>query len=609
RNLTGQTVLDDSLEQAFRISLEQSRYVNVLSDLKVRNTLARMERDPETTVVDREVGTEVAQRDGARLLILPTVAEVGGRVRFSAEIVDPVTQRTLAVEARDGKGLESALPSIDAVTAALRDSMGETLTAIQKDSAPLPQVTTSSLDALRAYARGQQAFGSSRYRQAEGLYARAVEFDPDFALAYIGLMRAARAQTDVARGMDGLAKAMARRDRLPARDRLYLDAWNAEVKTPEKSLEKWQQLAELYPDYFPAYANIGYTLLGRNRYAEALKYAQRAATPQSEFAALSSVLVGQLRLALGDEVGASQAFSTARDGGVANAVIGQASSLASRRDFAGAWKAWPEETALAFAYFDRASILVDQGRWTEAITEMHRQLERAAPDSLRRDVGTVTLATIEWSSGDAVAAGSRLRSVADRLLERATDRSTPRSDVNDASYAVLMGALLAQRMGDAQFATGVLRRLRDLEQIGTDTPLGKLYTTVRANQSRLAGDSHQAVAMLEPLLDGTEPVQTHSVLLAAYRALGEDEKALAQAQWLSTHRGRAYVELGCGRCQQALNVYDSVASNIESAELQASAANAADARASILTLQSMWPADRMPDHLRRRTEVVLATFN
>ena len=42
RNLTGQSVLDDSLEQAFRISLEQSRYVNVLSDLKARDTLTRM---------------------------------------------------------------------------------------------------------------------------------------------------------------------------------------------------------------------------------------------------------------------------------------------------------------------------------------------------------------------------------------------------------------------------------------------------------------------------------------------------------------------------------------------------------------------------------------
>ena len=97
RNLTGQNVLDDSLEQAFRISLEQSRYVNVLSDLKARDTLERMQRKPDTAL-DRAVASEIALRDGARAVILPTVAEVGGRVRISAEVIDPHTQTTVYAE-------------------------------------------------------------------------------------------------------------------------------------------------------------------------------------------------------------------------------------------------------------------------------------------------------------------------------------------------------------------------------------------------------------------------------------------------------------------------------------------------------------------------------
>ncbi|HSX65030.1 MAG TPA: putative peptide modification system cyclase, partial [Pseudoxanthomonas sp.] len=90
RNLTGQSVLDDSLSQAFRISLEQSRYVNVLSDMKARDTLARMQRQPGTPL-DRAIASEIALRDGARAVILPTVSEVGGRVRVSAEVIDPHT--------------------------------------------------------------------------------------------------------------------------------------------------------------------------------------------------------------------------------------------------------------------------------------------------------------------------------------------------------------------------------------------------------------------------------------------------------------------------------------------------------------------------------------
>lgn len=98
RNLTGNTVLDNSLEQALRISLEQSRYVNVLSDMKMRDTVTRMKRDPDRVVVDRAIASEIAIRDGASAVILPTVAEIGGKLRLSVELVDPRTQTTVYSE-------------------------------------------------------------------------------------------------------------------------------------------------------------------------------------------------------------------------------------------------------------------------------------------------------------------------------------------------------------------------------------------------------------------------------------------------------------------------------------------------------------------------------
>ena len=100
KNLTGETVFDDSLQTAFRIGLEQSRYINVLSDLKVRDTIKLMQRDPEQTRVDRATGAEVAIREGARALILPTIAEIGGRVRVTAEVIDPKSQATVYSEIR-----------------------------------------------------------------------------------------------------------------------------------------------------------------------------------------------------------------------------------------------------------------------------------------------------------------------------------------------------------------------------------------------------------------------------------------------------------------------------------------------------------------------------
>lgn len=98
KNLTGQPVFDESLQAAFRIGLEQSRYVNVVPELQVNAALQRMERDPAATTVDRATGSEIALREGARALVLPTIAEVGGRVRLTAEIIDPHTQASVYSE-------------------------------------------------------------------------------------------------------------------------------------------------------------------------------------------------------------------------------------------------------------------------------------------------------------------------------------------------------------------------------------------------------------------------------------------------------------------------------------------------------------------------------
>src|SRR5690606_40364413 len=90
-----------------------------------------MRRSPDTTL-DRTIASEIALRDGARAVILPTVAEVGGRVRVSAEVIDPHTQTTVYAESADGSGAPSTLRSIDKVTTALREKLGEAVESIQQ---------------------------------------------------------------------------------------------------------------------------------------------------------------------------------------------------------------------------------------------------------------------------------------------------------------------------------------------------------------------------------------------------------------------------------------------------------------------------------------------
>ena len=215
-------------------------------------------------------------------MILPTVAEVGGRVRVSAEVIDPRTQTTVYAESADGSGVDSTLASIDEVTAALaRASSAKRCKSIEQDSAPLPQVTTTNLDALRAYALGQKAYGQGNYVDALQFYERATELDPQFALAWIGQVRVRNAQGDASAAMTPLRQAQALRDRLAQREKLYLDAWAAKFDAPATAPGKWREAARLYPDFWPAQANASHDLYVDNRFEEALPFGRASLAPQN----------------------------------------------------------------------------------------------------------------------------------------------------------------------------------------------------------------------------------------------------------------------------------------------------------------------------------------
>lgn len=607
RNLTGEKVLDDSLEQAFRISLEQSRYVNVLSDMKARDTLARMQRKPGT-LMDRAVASEIALRDGVRAVILPTVSEVGGRVRFSAEIIDPHTQTTVYAESADGVGVGSTLDSIDKVTVSLRGKLGEALASIEKDSVPLPQVTTKNLDALRAYALGQKAFGSSNYQDAQSYYQRAVQLDDRFALAYLGLLRAYNALNDLSGGLLYLRKAAQLRDYLPARDQLYLEAWIAQVDAPGEVLEKWRRMANLYPDYFPASANAGYASHEQNRFAEGVPFARRAAAAQYEFQALAWDLLGQLELGLGNFAVAEQAFLKAGAPQGSSAAMRLASTLAARGRFSDAERAWSRGDPLASGSFVTVSIYLDQGRQLEARKQLDGLQQTLPPGTARARALLVPTATVEWMEGNEESARETLANAVNASLAAALV-SRANAEVFNDMYVALVAAIMAQRMGDSGPATRVLKVLRENSLVDQFAPVADMLAVLEANDLRLAGRSAEAVASLEQIIDGNEPFQSHQALLEAYIVEEKFDEALAQVRWLTKHRGWAYSELGNGWCQQALNVVDTTLAHLQAAEIFVAMNNGEDARKSLQAFDSRWATATLPNHLRVRRAAVVATFN
>ncbi|MCR6685955.1 putative peptide modification system cyclase [Pseudoxanthomonas sp.] len=560
RNLTGQTVLDESLEQAFRISLEQSRYVNVLSDLKVQQTLEQMRLDPQSAMLDRAVASQVAARTGARAVVLPAVNEVDNELQFSVEIVDPVTQTTIYSERASGKGLASVLGSIDKVSRQLRGNLGEAVASVQQSSIPLPQATTGNLEALRAYALAEEAMAKRSWEEARGLFESAVRLDPEFARAHLGLASIAWASGDTADASRHVANAVRVREKLTARDQLQVDAWQAEISPDGGSLSQWLTMAKLYPDHYPAQSNASWYLLAENRFEEALAHAQQGSAPQAPKRTYTLVHVARALTALGRAKEALEALEQAELAGRAPMAGARAEALIlqGRPEQAAALleAVKPEDGLPMWLNAQRGLVAValdgDDGARAKRLALRMREMASSLPAPYPRHF-TLNDLIVRSATGEAIPMES-LAAIEREARKALMDAGSPARYEEVFRYAVL--AYLAQRSGQVALASRCLDWLEPEALRMRNRQVDKIVTLVRANQLRLDGRVADGVELLKPQLDGTELVQARVVMRELARDGGDLSGIAEQERWLHEHHGQALAEVVAEQVLQPLNLVD-----------------------------------------------------
>jgi len=545
RNLTGDARLDESLEQAFRISLEQSNYVNVLSDLKVRETLGRMQKRSDAQV-DRAVGSEIALRDGARALLLPTVAEVGGRLRVSAEVIDPRTQTTVYAVSSDGKGIESALGSIDTVTDQLREKLGEALQNVEKTSVPLPNVATPSLEALKAFAVARNVVYTTRDReQALGLYRRALQLDPQFALAHADMAQLLAGLGEVGAAADEWRKALGIPGRLSPQEKQRIELMLLQHTPPEAYFSKVDEYLALYPDDSQVISRSGTNIWHQRndlRGAEArFRLATKPAYPNQ-----GSIQYSLGIMALGQEryAEAEAAFRKAREWGFTGAGEYYARLHDARGAHAESDRVYAQSTRGKRGWSGEAGVStwIDRGdlaRARQAAVSWRQGAEREADplDSLRARAAVATVAVFARDPG-AIADARGLLAAAEGNAQ-AADAIYPPASSELQLYAGLLGAYA----GDARMVASALANVQGNQAVRDFPTVAQLQQVVMAEQERLAGNPQAAVARLSPLVrQETALVAAHWALMRAERDAGNSSAAAAQARWLATHRGRVFVE-------------------------------------------------------------------
>ena len=541
RNLTGDPRLDESLEQAFRISLEQSRYVNVLSDLKVRETMQRMQR-PDDAKVDRASGSEIALRDGARALLLPTVAEVGGRLRVSAEVVDPRTQTTVYAVSADGKGIDSALASIDDVTDQLREKLGEAMQNVQKTSVPLPNVATPSLDALKAFALAR-AHAKVDAKQALALYRRALQLDPQFALAHADMARLHASQGEVALARAGWRQALTIPQRLSPQEMFATELMLMQYGAPGPYFRKAREYLLLYPDDYSVISRLAtgqWHQYNDFRAAEAL--VRRALKPQNERFARAHYSLGIYLLGQERYDAALSEFRAARQAGFTAAASYYARALYIRGQHAEADKIHGVGSGDGLQGDEAVANAIDRGQWPEALKAVRAMVVQAdaAGEPLLSLSARAGVATVAVVSGQADAV-RRLQE-----LQAAIEKTGAQVDADFPAYSTelrLYAGLLAAYRGDAAGIETALRRTEGSAIIRDYPTVAQMQQVLLAERERLAGRPQAAVTRLSALARrDTALVSVHWALLRAARAAGDDTQASAEQQWLATHRGRIFTE-------------------------------------------------------------------
>src|SRR6202049_2608795 len=275
-NTTGDSVFDDTMKQALGVSLQQSPYLNVLSDDKVVATLRMMTQPPNTRLTP-DVARELCQRANSKAYIGGSIANIGSQYVIGLKAVNCLSGDVLAQEQATATGQEKALDALGADATKLRAQLGESLASVQKFDAPLPQETTSSLEALKAESLGTKAEYEKGPAAALPFFWRAIELDPNFASAIegVGIMYSNLGQSD--RANEYLNKAFNLRDRASEREKLHITAQYYLNVTGEldKAAETYREWEESYPRYFVAPGNFGNLYAIEGRYEPAVEKTQK----------------------------------------------------------------------------------------------------------------------------------------------------------------------------------------------------------------------------------------------------------------------------------------------------------------------------------------------
>jgi tetratricopeptide (TPR) repeat protein len=486
-NKTGDAVFDDALKQALSVQLGQSPFLNILSDRRVEETLRLMGR-PSTGRITRDVARELCIRTGSKAIVLGSISNLGGQYVIGLNTVGCNSGDTLATEQEQTDAKQDVLKALSTAASALRGKLGESLATIQKFDVPV-EATTPSLEALKAYSMGITTGRTKGDAEAIPFMKRAIELDPNFAMAYVGLgvEYANLGQASLAAGY--AKRAYDLRDRVSDREKYRISAFYYQYVTGEveKATEAYELWAKTYPRDLVPHTNLGYiysTLGQYDKAAAETEQSQRLEPSLTGFGNLAGIYMNLNRLDDARSV-LQQAQANKLDGLVIRVTwydLAFLRSDAAEMERQAAWAAGRpgEEDSMLSTQSDTEAYY---GRLTRA-----RDFSRRAVDAAVRADSKETAAL--WQANAALREAEFGNTAVAKQQVGAALARAPGRDVK------VLAAMTLARAGETARAKAIVEQLEKSE--ATNTML-KIYwlPTIKAAIDLNRGNSSQALIDLE----------------------------------------------------------------------------------------------------------------
>ncbi|MDH4271108.1 MAG: protein kinase, partial [Candidatus Aminicenantes bacterium] len=315
-NQTGEKTFDylcKAIPSLLITSLEQRGGLYVVTWERMADLLAQMgEKDAET--IDRESGFRLCRREGVEAIVLGSFVKAGEMFATDVKVLDVETKRLLKSAGSRGEGADSILRTqIDELSRTISAGIGPAREKIQAENIQITEATTSSMEAYQYFLQGREGFDKMYYVDALKSLEKAIELDPEFAMAHFYLAFTHRSLGDYQASNAAIEKAKALAHKVTERERLYIESAYAGMiernmdarerflqdlireypreklahywqgvfyrgrGNHEMAIEEQNKTLELDPDYADAHNELGYVYLALRNFDKSVEHFQKYA--------------------------------------------------------------------------------------------------------------------------------------------------------------------------------------------------------------------------------------------------------------------------------------------------------------------------------------------